>query len=144
MRGNSIEKQKVTIIHSVSHWLPQTENWIYTQVKSLPLGIESHIVCETVENLDQLSVPNIHSLCEVPLWRYLWDKGLRKLGVRNHLDFLVEKAKGYHAQVLHSHFGHAGWANIGVAKQAGLKHVVTFYGFDVSYLPTLDSRWHKR
>lgn len=33
---------------------------------------------------------------------------------------------------------------MGVAKKAGLKHIVTFYGLDVNYLPKLNHRWYER
>ncbi len=140
----SLGNEKLTVIHSVKRWLPQTETWLYNQVRFLPPWVENHIVCEATENLDQFPMPNIHSLFEGSSWRYFWDKGLRALRVRRHLGFLVEQARRHHAQVLHSHFGNAGWANIETAKQVGLKHVVTFYGLDVNYLPKLNTRWCER
>ncbi|NJK40814.1 MAG: colanic acid biosynthesis glycosyltransferase WcaL [Acaryochloridaceae cyanobacterium SU_2_1] len=45
---------------------------------------------------------------------------------------------------MHSHFGHHGWANLDVVQKLGLKHVVTFYGFDVNQLPQQNSRWRLR
>jgi len=144
MNNNQNNLGKLHVIHAVSSWLPQTETWLYNQVRYLPPEIESYIVCETTENLDQFELSNIYSLSDAPKWHYYWDKGLRKLRVRRHLGFLVEQAKKHNAQVLHSHFGNIGWANIGAAKKAGLKHVVTFYGLDVNRLPTIDPRWYER
>lgn len=139
-----MRSSKITIIQSFPLWLPQTMTWLYNQAYYLPDEVESHIVCETTENFDQFWLPNIHSLEEAPRWRYYWDLGLRKLKIRRHLGFLVEQAKLCNAQVLHSHFGNVGWANLEAAKQARLKHVVTFYGQDVNYLPTQNPRWYKR
>lgn len=139
-----MDKEKLTVIHSVLRWLPQTEAWLYDQVRSLPPEIESHIVCESTSNLDQFPMPNINSLLNASPWRSFWDSALRKLGMRSHLGLLVAQARRQHARVLHSHFGHVGWANLKAAKRAGLRHVVTFYGFDVNYLTQLDSRWHDR
>lgn len=133
-----------TVIQSASSWLPQTQTWLYQQVRHLPDDIVSHIVCEKTENLDQFDLPHIHSLRAAPRWRYLWDKGLRRLGVRHHLGFMVQQAKRHHAQLLHSHFGPVGWQDIGVARQARLKHLVTFYGLDLSYAPQKDPRWYGR
>lgn len=135
---------KLTVLHSVSSWLPLTETWLFNQVRFLPPHIENHIVSEETENLDQFYLPNIHSLRDATRWRYLWDKGLRKIRVRHHLGFLVDQAKRHGAQILHSHFGNVGWANLEAARQAGLKHVVTFYGLDVNYLPTKDPCWNDR
>jgi colanic acid/amylovoran biosynthesis glycosyltransferase len=132
----------VTVLHSVRRWLPRTETWLYNQVRYLPDGVENHIVCGATENLDQFWLPNIHSLSTVPRWRYRWryswNKGLRKSGL------LVEQARRHRAQVLHSHFGGVGWVDLGAARHARLKHVVTFYGWDVGQLPNVDPLWRKR
>ena len=129
------------VVHSFPIWLPQTQTWMYNQVRYLPGWVENHIVCEATENLDQFWLPNIHNLSEAPQWRYYWDLWLRKLGVRNHLGYLVKQAKTFHAQILHSHFGNVGWGDIKAAKRAKLKHIVTFYGFDINYLVRSDLLW---
>jgi colanic acid/amylovoran biosynthesis glycosyltransferase len=36
------------------------------------------------------------------------------------------------------------WKNMGAIEQTGMKHVVTFYGYDVNCLPSQDQRWHER
>jgi len=136
--------EQVRVIQSFPIWLPQTQTWLYNQVRFVPDQVQNHIVCEMTQNLDQFSVPNIHSLSEASPWRSLWDKGLRDLKIRRHLGFLVEQAKRHKVQLLHSHFGNVGWENIGAARRVGMKHVVTFYGLDVNYLPKLDPCWYER
>ncbi|MGE5707882.1 MAG: glycosyltransferase [Bacteroidota bacterium] len=123
----------MVILHNYSIWLPQTQTWMYQQVRHMPPSFENHVVCETTDNLDQFEVPNIHSLDKKP--GAFWDRALRDIRVRNHLQFLVDVALEQKASLLHSHFGHTGWANLGAARLANLKHVVTFYGLDVNYLP---------
>lgn len=136
---------KLKVIHSSPVWLPQTQTWMYNQLRYLPEDlVECLVVCECTNNLDQFHVPNIHSLDQESRLRYYLDKGLRKLKFRNHLGFLVQVAKKTGADILHSHFGTIGWANIKVSKQIGMKHVVTFYGVDVNMLPTRYPRWMKR
>ena len=138
-------KEKITVIHSFPIWLPQTQTWMYNQVRYLPEDrIENHIVCERTENLEQFRVPNIHCAPEFSKTRYLWDKILRKFRIRRHLGFLTDMIKKHKAQVLHSHFGNVGWANLGAVRQTGVRHVVTFYGQDVNRLPQTDSRWLMR
>jgi len=134
----------LTVVQWVRQWLPQTETWLYNQVRFLPPTIESHIVCESTENLEQFALPHLHALEQAPRWRQFWDKRLQKLRLRRHYGFLVQQARRVRARVLHSHFGNAGWANRRAATLAGLKHVVTFYGYDVSQLPRQDARWHPR
>ena len=108
------------MIHSHPVWLPQTQTWMYNQVKYLPKMIESHIVCERTQNLDQFTVPHIHSLHQAARWRYYWDKGLRRLRVRRHLGFLTAQIKKHQVQVVHSHFGNIGWADLRAVKKAGV------------------------
>jgi colanic acid/amylovoran biosynthesis glycosyltransferase len=138
------EKQKPVVAHSVHCWLPRTENWIWNQVRFLPREIETHILCEMTENREEYMVPNIHCFGQAPRWQRRWDTGLRRLGIRQHAGFLSAACKKHSIELLHSHFGHVGWANMGLAQRNRLKHVVTFYGFDVSYLPAVDPIWRQR
>jgi colanic acid/amylovoran biosynthesis glycosyltransferase len=50
----------------------------------------------------------------------------------------------HHGRVLHSHFGNKGWEDAILAQSAGLKHVVTFYGADLSLLPRREPKWYQR
>ncbi len=131
------------VIHYSPVWLPQTQTFVFTQIKYLPSDIEVHVICEKVENLEQFSVENIYSLESMAKLRVLWDKIVRKVGVRRHLNFLVEKGTKINAQILHSHFGHFAWRNIGAIRKLKLKHVVTFYGMDVNKVPR-QLHWRKR
>lgn len=132
------------VIHYCKQWLGITETWLYTQVCSVPRDVKSLVVCESTDNLDQFPIPDICSLDEASWLRYFWDKGLRWLGVRNHLGFLSTIIDKYKADILHSHYGHIGWSNIGAAREEGVKHIATFYGLDVNYLPRLNPYWGKR
>lgn len=138
-----VSENNIVVFHSCVTWLPLTSTWLFNQVSRLPEQIENHVVCERAENLDQFDIPNLHILSESP-YRRRWDNTLRRLHIRRQLGYLTKKAKMHNAQILHSHYGHKAWANIPVAKQANLKHVVTFYGFDVNYIPTQDKRWYRR
>ncbi len=116
---------------------------MYNQLRHLPDSIESHVICETTLNLDQFSVPRIHSIDRSPP-AFLVDRILRRLRFRPHMGSLARIAGGAGTQVLHSHFGNQGWANAGEAHRLGLRHVVTFYGLDVNFLPREDPRWLDR
>lgn len=133
------------VLHSFPIWLPQTQTWMYNQVAELQrLGVDAHVACERTENLDQFCVTNIHCLTDEPAWRQVWDKGFRKLRLRRHLDYLVQVGRRTHTQIVHSHFGNVGWANLGAVRKLGAKHVVTFYGLDVNMLPQQFPVWRKR
>lgn len=134
----------LVVVHSSPVWLPRTQTWMHEQCKNLPESVESHVVCERVENLDLFPVPHLHALADQPPWRVLWDRALRKLGARHHNGLLVEVARAHGARVLHSHFGHVGWHDLAAGRQAQLAHVVTFYGQDVGMLPRTQPVWRNR
>lgn len=135
----------IKVIHSHPVWLPQTQTWMHNQAKNLPMDrIECHVVCERVENIDQFALSHIHSLEHALRLRYYWDKVLRKLKFRHYLGYSLSMAKKLEADIIHSHFGHIGWLDLPVARQAKLKHIVTFYGFDANGLPKSQPIWRKR
>ena len=137
--------QKPTVCHSFPVWLPQTQTWMYNQIAELQnLGVDAHVVCERTENLNQFEVANIHSLSHEPRWRQLWDKGLRKTRLRRHLAHLVRVGRDVKANIVHSHFGNVGWADLGAVRRLGAGHVVTFYGIDVNKLPIQVPKWRGR
>ncbi|MCF6236225.1 MAG: glycosyltransferase [Gammaproteobacteria bacterium] len=147
MSHSKIESQykKMKVVHSFPVWLPQTQTWMYSQVKQMQrLGVEAHVVCERTENLDQFSVENLHCLEYESRFRQVWDKGLRKLRVRRYLNYLVKISRKSGTNIIHSHFGNVGWANLGAIRKLKAKHVVTFYGLDVNKLPMQRPVWRER
>lgn len=134
----------IPVLHSCPVWLPQTQTWMYNQLRYLPPDIEAHVVCERTENLDQFRLPNIHCPADRPVWWRYWHKGLRKLRLRRQSEIAVGIARRQKARILHSHFGNIGWADMEVARLAGLKHVVSFYGLDVNFLPRHEPLWRRR
>ncbi|MFQ5843764.1 MAG: glycosyltransferase [Planctomycetota bacterium] len=129
------------VVQSTPVWLPRTQTWMYEHLRRLPGGIESHVVCDRTQNLDQFEVPRLHR--PSPLGR-LADGGLRFVGLRRSPGLLGSVARRIGARVLHSHFGHVGWRDRDAARRARLRHVVTFYGQDLGYLPRLEPRWRPR
>jgi len=136
--------QKVKVIHSTSRWLSQTQTWMYNHIRHLPKEIESHIVCQRVENLDQFPLPNIHCWPGESLLSRKLCGFLRLAGVSCDLMYATKIASCVGAQVLHSHFGNRGWEMLPVAQRAGLKHVVSFYGYDLTKLPNRKPVWRDR
>jgi len=136
---------KVNVTHSYPVWLPQTQTWMYNQVKQLQrLGIEAHVVCRRTENIDQFPVANIHSFKSEPLIYQIRYKGLRKLKFWPQYHYLREITRRVGAGIIHSHFGDIGWANLGAVRKLKIKHAVTFYGWDVNNLPVQYPVWKER
>lgn len=133
-----MNRNKLTVLHSFPIWLPQTQTWMHSQVAELQrLGIDARVVCEHTENLEQFGVANIHCLASESCIKHVWDKGLRKLHIRRHLNYLVEVGEKIGAAIVHTHFGNIGWQNLGAVRKLGAAHVVTFYGVDVNKLHIL-------
>lgn len=148
MKNHVSDKQRLVVIQNYLTWLNLTENWIYTQVKYLPPSVERHIVCKLAKNLDHFQLPNIHILRKKPAWEYI-SVMLRGLFVlrqnfRRHSAHIIHVAKKKNASIVHSHFGYQGWRYMDVIKQAGLKHIVTFYGVDISRMPKENPVWINR
>ncbi len=129
------------IFHSFPTWLPVTQNWMYDQVRFLPSSIECHVICEKTENLDQFALPRIHMAKSVSggSWHFL-----KKWFGHDDASLFLKIVKKYKADCLHSHFGNVGWQNSQILKKIKLKHIVSFYGFDVNYLPALETCWKER
>jgi colanic acid/amylovoran biosynthesis glycosyltransferase len=144
----SVTPDRVKILHFVECWLPQTETWLYNHVKALPDSVESHIVCQWTQNLDQFPQKNLVSLDRPPQRSNLFKRVTRRLGfwdyAERHLRLLEQEIRRIKPDVLHSHFGHFGWINSKLAAKFDLPHVVSFYGFDANYLPASDPRWISR
>jgi colanic acid/amylovoran/stewartan biosynthesis glycosyltransferase WcaL/AmsK/CpsK len=134
----------ITVLQSTPVWLPQTMTWLYNQVRFLPPEISSHIVCEQTTNLNQFNLPNIHCSKTDRSVRWLWDYALNAIRWRPYFSHQIQVAQQLDSPILHSHFGDRGWADIKVAQTSGLKHIVTFYGFDVNRLPLLHPKWKTR
>lgn len=124
----------LVVVQRVRRWLRQTETWIYRQIVELPPSVESHVVCDSREHADQFPYSRVHARQELPKWQRGVDAALARahLHAGRHLG-LVALRTG--ARVLHSHFGNEAFRAMPTARALGLKHVVTFYGYDVSQLP---------
>ncbi len=118
---------------------------MHNQLVHLPESkVVSYVVCEKSENLDLFPTPNLYSLENCHAIKILWDKLLRLCRLRRHLGFLSDIVRNTNAQILHSHFGNIGWANLGATRNTNTKHIITFYGLDVNLLPQSNPVWLKR
>jgi colanic acid/amylovoran biosynthesis glycosyltransferase len=135
---------RFTVLHYSVHWLKLTENWLYREILSLPDHVTSYVVCERLQDAESYPIPNLRPLQEEPFAGRVRDKAFRRLGLREHLEYTVRIARESSAGILHSHFGHVGWSNIGAARKAHVRHVVSFYGADATLLPGIDNRWRAR
>ena len=139
-----MSRDKVVVVHSFPLWLPQTQTWMFQQVRHLPNEADVHVVCDRTKNLDQFFVENIHCLRDTSFPLFVWEKSLRRLFLPQYRNHLASIAGRIRAHIVHSHFGPIGWVDMRAARQAGSRHIVSFYGYDVGMLPASDRRWLPR
>lgn len=141
---SDMNKATVSVVHSVHLWLSQTMTWLFTQITSMPGRIENHVVCDKTVNLDQFPLATLVSAdLGSTVWKFLSENSWQ-LASRRQSFLLNKRVQMSGARILHSHFGDRAWENISVAEDAGLKHVVTFYGYDISRLPCSFPKWKQR
>jgi colanic acid/amylovoran biosynthesis glycosyltransferase len=144
MTIDSSLNNELSVVHSVHNWLLRTSNWIYSQVIFLPPEVNRCVICDFTTNIAEFWVPNIYSLKAISRWRYYLDIELRVLGLAPRSGFLAQIARMRRANILHSHASYIAWENDRVARNIGLKHVLTMYAFDVNMLPTSYANWIDR
>jgi colanic acid/amylovoran biosynthesis glycosyltransferase len=134
----------IVVVQSATTWLTQPMTWLYVQTKFLPASIESHVLCDRIQNLDQFAMPYIHSSSYDPAFiRWLSSRSWN-VHVWRRTRIFDGIIKRHSPQVIHSHFGDRGWLDLPLARRTGLKHVVTFYGYDVGRLPQTEPVWRER
>ena len=136
--------EKIKVVHSRPIWLRTPENWLHTQVIYLDESIEPYVICESVQNLDQFQVNNIHQLPRPSFFESGYERLLRRLGLHTYSRAFLRALRNINPAILHSHFGHAGWQEMPAAKKAGVRQIVTFYGYDVNKVPSDNPAWKER
>jgi colanic acid/amylovoran biosynthesis glycosyltransferase len=141
-------KHHLGVIFNYETWLSLTENWIFTQASHLPGSVTPYIVCGSTRNLDQYRLDNLFSFADLPIWRQVRTlaASLPALGidVGKKSSLIAEVARQFGTSVVHSHFGYTGYYAARAVKKLGMKHVVTFYGVDMSAMPSQDNSWRDR
>ena len=130
----------LVVVHCTVEWLPRADTWIYGQMANTqafaPIVLADRLSEPCEFHWEPLIVA---SPWERQVLRFSAKVGLRPIP-RSHRSALAR----YDPAILHSHFGDRGWWDIGVRRVCGAKHIVTFYGYDVSLLPRQEPVWRRR
>ena len=141
-------RNNTSVVHFVETWLPMTQTWLFNHVSLLPPEIESDVVCRWTQNLEGFPAERLWSSNAPPKPLNIAQRAFRKLGLWSddhvHLPLLEQVLRTKRPQILHSHFGNCGWVNARLARKYDVRHVVSFYGLDLSYLPKIDPHWRSR
>jgi colanic acid/amylovoran biosynthesis glycosyltransferase len=133
------DARPLSVVHSMGAWLPRTMAWMHVQVTSLPADIRSAVLCDEIVNLDSFPYADLH-LSVGPVWARLAARSHRVRLWRRGRDFR-QLVRSHGTQLVHSHFGPEGYRNLADAATTGVRHVVSFYGFDVGKLPHVEPVW---
>ena len=119
------------VAHSFDVWLPPTMTWAATQVRAASVE-QAIVLAESTANLDQFPFAPLYTTGSL-------DAALVRAAKRARLRLYPRSYAGalrrHRPQILHSHFGYRGWADLPLARLNRLAHVVTFYGHDVDHVP---------
>lgn len=134
-----VRRGDVRVAHSVVSWLPLTESFVYNQLRFTP--VPSIVIANKLDpsGYEWNPVYTFASRRERLVQRILHAAEVRVVS-----PTFEAALTGCRATLLHSHFGDRGWFDRPLARRLGLRHVVTFYGYDLSRLPQSQTRWRRR
>jgi colanic acid/amylovoran biosynthesis glycosyltransferase len=114
--------------------------WVYNQLRFMN-DFDSIVLADTINNLSAFPWNPIYTLGKNERYSY---KLLHKLRIRRYPKIYDTAIKREQPKILHSHFGDKGWHDLPLARKHKIKHVVTFYGYDVNMLPSQKPIWKMR
>ena len=124
------------VIHDTGVWLPQSKTWIYSQITNLGEAWEAWVIANRTENLKEFPYQNIYSLRDQHgMIRWFLELTLRRFGIAHQSPTLCRFVRKKRPTIIHSHFGTLGWYNLNMARVTSARHIVSFYGFDVTRVP---------
>ena len=132
-----------TILHFKSGvFLPLTENWIYTQISSLKTW-NPIIYCHSTENHDIYPVRRIRSFdwAKGGPWAFVNRVCNKIFGFQPAIAYRLIKDK---PDLIHAHFGPSGYSILRLKRLLNIPMVTTFYGYDLSMLPSREPAWKPR
>jgi colanic acid/amylovoran biosynthesis glycosyltransferase len=128
-------------------YLSNCENWIYRLLDNFT---EVEVVIASKQFLDNPFYSEKFRYIRFPLQ----DPGtetneikkkifsfVTSLGYKWYLCHAVKKLR---VDLMHSHFAPVGWEYHRQAKNLGVPHIISFYGFDYENLPALHPEWNNR
>jgi colanic acid/amylovoran biosynthesis glycosyltransferase len=136
--------QSKVVVHDVGVWLPRTKTWLYSEVTETGPDWEAWVIANRTQNLSEFPYDNLFSLRDrYGYLRWFFEHISYRLGINMQCPSIRNFVIKIRPDILHSHFGPCGWRNINLAKSISAKHIVSFYGTDVTKVP-LKNQWRKR
>ena len=149
---------KIKVLHLFNQYLPQTENWAYHLISSLP-NCEIHIAAKNYLKKDFYNA-RFHY---VDNYFDEFDKMNRQLSKRKPADILkkltiktipfifgkvdqlfTDYSRKNKIELVHAHFANIGWEFRHIAQQLKIPLIISFYGWDYEKLPYTKPEYRKR
>ena len=132
------------VAHVIGVWLGRTETWLYSEVTKVGELWEPWVATNRTMNIIEFPYDKIFSVRDdCGYYRWLFETLLVRTSLYRQYPSIIKFIKDLNPSIIHSHFGHVGWKNLGIIKLTGAKHVVSFYGYDVTRLPRSEA-WRKK
>src|SRR6185503_16482691 len=136
------EPRLMRVLHIIDTWLPLTQNWLARSIRHLPPSVESTVVSRS---LSPDAPPAPEPFVRVPrLAGGVVGRVLDVVAPRLEPGRLGRGVADLDVDVIHAHFGAAGWDARSVGGRLDRPFVVSFYGLDVDALPRGSRRWRRR
>ena len=131
----------IDVAHSFEVWLPLTMTWAYNQLRYAE-GTRALVLAGAIRNRERFPWEPVYATASGIERARL--RALQRVGRRAYPHAYGHAFRDHRPQVLHSHFGYRGWADLPLARRFGPAHVVTFYGHDVTMFPRTWPVWRRR
>lgn len=134
-----------TVVHfKAGNYLAITESWIYSQIIQLE-RYHPIVYAMGTENLDIYPTETIRNLNYQPGFGTMsnfFNKAFKKL--LGYYPYFYSSLKKDRPALLHAHFGPSGYYFLKLKRILGIPLITTFYGYDLSLLPTQEPVWKER
>jgi colanic acid/amylovoran biosynthesis glycosyltransferase len=136
-----IPSDGLTVAHLLGRYLPRTQTFVYELLEHLT-HVRSVVVTEAVENLDLFPIDNLVRVPNRSLGSRAIDRfthtvsGHRFISEKRYREAVTSAGVG----LLHGHFGWSAPTAVPLRRALGIPLVTTFYGSDMSSLPS-QRRW---
>jgi colanic acid/amylovoran biosynthesis glycosyltransferase len=130
------------VLHIVDTWLPLTQNWLASSIRHIPPSVDSTVVSRSLSP-DAPAAPDAFVRVP-PLAGGVVGRVVDVVAPRLEPGRLARGVADLDVDVIHAHFGAAGWDARSVADRLDRPFVVSFYGLDVDALPRGSRRWRRR
>lgn len=127
---------KTVIFYIAGQYLPITETWIYSQLKTLT-EYQPIVYCHGTANLDIYPTENVRPL-NCTFFNLVWNKIFKFYPL---FIFYLLKDK---PDLIHAHFGLSGYEFLKLKQMFKIPLITSFYGQDLSMLPVQFPKWKKR